>query len=227
MKTPTLLRLTLAAAILAAGTNHAAADTVSLRYAGPGSTLTTQVQLPDPLGTRNYLVGSYRLETSTPTDSFLAFCVDPFQWASSGPLSYERTPLAGFLSGSATRLADVTSLFGHAYADTLGNATKAAGFQLALWEVFNDNKSLSTGVVRATGATSVAARTEAQRLLDALPTWTNTPGAAYRLTMYSNGAHQDFLAATPVPEPDSVALLLGGLALLGAVTRRRAVRRLA
>jgi hypothetical protein len=220
MKMTKTLRHALAAATLTAFGGLAAADTVSLHYAGPGSVLTTEAQLPT--GTRNYYVGSYRIETRNPADSFLAFCVDPFQWASSGYLDYGRESLAGFLSGAPTRLAEVTSLFGHAYADTVGNATKAAGFQLALWEVFNDDKSFSTGSVRTTGSTSLAAKAEAQRLLDALPTWT-TPGTAYRLTIYSNGAQQDFLAATPVPEPEAAALLLAGMVLLGAIARRRAV----
>lgn len=234
MKMPKIFRLSLAAAILASGAGFAAAESTTLHYAGPGSTLTTQVTLPT--GTRNYIVGNYLLEPAGPADSFLAFCVDPFQWASGSDLSYDKSPLTSFLSGSATRLAEVTSLFGHAYADTVGNATKAAGFQLALWEVFNDDKNLSAGVVRTTGSTAFAAKTEAQRLLDALPAWTTTPGTAYQLTMYSNAAQQDFLAATPgtnfpnttpVPEPETFALLLGGLALLGVVTRRRAVRHLA
>jgi hypothetical protein len=225
MKMPKILRLSLAAAILATGTGFAAAETVTLHYAGPGSTLTTQVTLPT--GTHNYIVGNYRLEPSGPAQSFLAFCVDPFQWASGSDRSYDKSSLASFLSGvpgSTTKLAEVTALFGHAYAGTIGNATKAAGFQLALWEVFNDSHNLSDGVVRTTGLTNVGAADEADRLLDALSGWTSTPGTAYQLTMYSNAAHQDFLAATPVPEPETVALLLGGLALLGVATRRRAVR---
>ncbi len=222
MKMPKILRLSLAAAILTAGTGFAAAETVMLHYAGPGSTLTTQVTLPT--GTHNYIVGNYRLEPSGPAQSFLAFCVDPFQWASGSDRSYDKSSLASFLSGSTTKLAEVTALFGHAYAGTIGNATKAAGFQLALWEVFNDNQDLSSGVVRTTGLTNKGAADEADRLLDALSGWTSTPGTAYQLTMYSNASHQDFLAATPVPEPETVALLLGGLALLGVATRRRAGR---
>jgi len=225
MNMPKILRLSFAAAILTTGTGFAAAETVTLHYAGPGSVLTTQVTLPT--GTRNYLVGSYRLEPAGPAESFLAFCVDPFQWASGSDLSYDKSPLASFLSGSAAKLAEVTSLFGNAYAGTIGDATKAAGFQLALWEVFNDDQDLSTGGVRTTGLTHVGAADEAQRLLDELSGWTSTPGTAYQLTMYSSSTHQDFLSATPVPEPETAALLLGGLALLGIATRRRGVRPIA
>ncbi|KAF0161684.1 MAG: hypothetical protein FD157_4125 [Rhodocyclaceae bacterium] len=218
-----------AALVLAACAASAAAETVQLRYVSPAAALATPLHLPP--GTQSYYVGSYNLQIQTPATSFQAYCVDPFQYASTGYLSYGKSPLASFLSGSAQKLADVSSLFAHAYANTIGNATKAAGFQLALWEVFNDNKNLTSGSVYKTSQTNAAAVAEANNLLASLAasTWT-TPAANYDLTMFSNAQKQDFLAAapavtpsttSPVPEPEASMLLLAGLGLLGLALRSR------
>lgn len=203
-------------------------EPVQLRYASPAAALVTQVHLP--LGTQNYYVGNYNLQIQAPAASFQGYCVDPFQYASSSYLAYQKSTLSSFLAGSAQKLADVTSLFNHAYAGTIGNATKAAGFQLALWEVFSDDRNLATGNVYKTSKTNAAVVTEAGGLLASLSsaTWT-TAAANYDLTMFSNGQAQDFLVAapalgpstTPVPEPESVALMLAGLGLLGFATRKR------
>lgn len=203
-------------------------ELVQLRYASPAAALVTQVHLP--LGTHSYYVGNYNLQIQAPASTFQGYCVDPFQYASSSYLTYEKSTLGSFLSGSAQKLADVTSLFSHAYAGTVGNATKAAGFQLALWEVFSDDRNLATGKVYKTGGTNAAVVTEAGSLLASLSTasWT-APAVNYDLTMFSNGQAQDFLVAapaigpsmTPVPEPESVSLMLAGLGLLGFVARKR------
>lgn len=229
------LRLGSVLAVTCAAAGSAAANEdvqlpVQLRYASPAAALVTQVHLP--LGTQRYYVGNYTLQTESPAISFIAYCVDPFIAAQSSYLPYTKSTLASYLAGSAQKLADVGSLFSHAYAGSVGNATQAAGFQLALWEVFNDNKNLATGQIFKTSGTDTAALAAANAMLVSLSaaSWA-TPAANYELTMYSNDQAQSYLAATPaltasialapLPEPEVAVVLLLGLGLLGLASYRR------
>lgn len=212
---------TIAGALLAALSTlaalpAAASQIVDLRYAG--ANMTQQSSLSLPLGVNNYLVGSLRFETRNPNESFIGYCADPFQWANSSYQTYAVTALADV--ADAVRYASVSRLFGHAYAATLSNATKAAGFQLALWEVFNDDGFLNSGSVKTTASSNASIVAEAQNLLDALPSWTDV-GTIYDLQFYTNGNYQDYIVAVAIPEPGQYALLLAGLGLLGYWNRRR------
>jgi len=206
--------------------------TLDIRYQSTANGLATQLYLP-LAGSANYQLGNYNFatrdtQTQASAGSFIGYCVDPFQWASSSFHTYEVKPLSSFLDVSSDRYADVKRLFGHAYADSLTNATKAAGFQLALWEVFNDDADLAGGSVRTTTGTSMAIKGEAQSLLDLLNTWTDV-GTSYKLTFHENSIYQNYLAVTgidpvnvsAIPEADSYAMLLAGLGLLGFMARRR------
>jgi hypothetical protein len=156
--------------------------------------------------------------------------VDPLREAKSVYVDYTKTTLRSFLSGSTQKFADVSNLFGIAYADSIGNATKAAGFQLALWEVFNDDGNLASGNVFKTAGTNPAAVAEANRLLaNMASTSLATPSTSYALTLFRNSDAQSYLAATPylgvsvmaVPEPKAVVLMLFGLGFLGFASWRR------
>lgn len=222
-----------AAAVLAAiGASTAQAslqvETLELRYAGLNAGLATQLVLP-VAGQRTYLMGGMKLETRAPANSFLGYCVDPEQWASGSFHQYESMPLSVHLDPASTRYDKVTRLFGNAYADSLTSATKSAGFQLALWEVMNDDGVLTSGNVRITGRTSDAVAAAASSLLGALGSWSQ--GTSYDLTFYASDAFQDYISATPstvipaavapVPEPEGYALMLAGIAMLGLIVRRR------
>ncbi|MBS3934836.1 MAG: PEP-CTERM sorting domain-containing protein [Sulfuritalea sp.] len=228
----------LLAALCGAGSVHAAAPPgqldhglIDIRYQNTYAGVTTQLHLPLAAGPGGLSVGIYdfqrrNAETLAPEGSFLAYCVDPWQWASSNYHTYETRLLsASPLAHDAARYANVVRLFGHAYADSLGDQIKAAGFQLALWEAFNDDGDLYNGAVRVTSGTHGAVTGAAQSLLGQLDTWGAAP-TTYELTLFSNSGYQDYLAVTATfasaaPEPGSYAMLLAGLGLLTWVVRRR------
>lgn len=229
------LTFALLAVIVETGVAHAGvtqAEMLDIRYQSIANGLTTQLSLP-LVGTTNYQLGNYNFATrdtasSTAVGSFIGYCVDPFQWANGSFHTYEVKSFDSFSTTSPDRYKDVTRLFGHAYADSLTDATKAAGFQLALWEVFNDDGNLGTGQVHTTAGTNSLVTNAAQSLLSSLSSWSDT-GTAYQLTFYENANYQNYLAVTgidpvtvpAIPEADSYAMLLAGLGLLGFMARRR------
>jgi len=199
----------------------AQAETASVKYTGTAIGKSVNVQIP--LGTQNFFLGSYNVQESG-VGSFLAYCVDPTQWVSTSYKAQDKFSLGlgHFLTDATVRYNNVTSLFSHAYADSLTNATKAAGFQLALWEVFNDDLNLNTGVVKKTDSTNVTVLSEAQSLLGNLAnnSWSGA-SIDYQFTVYSSASYQDFITVTAVPEPESFALILAGLGLVGFSVRRK------
>jgi hypothetical protein len=56
----------------------------------------------------------------------------------------------------------------------------------------------------------------------------NAGSSQYSFNLYTNGSKQDYLVATlgsvtPVPEPETYAMLLAGLGLIGFTASRRRV----
>lgn len=204
----------------------AQAEATSLRYVGTAAVVATTMQLPVQATPVTFYLGAYNIQEQGGA-SFLAYCSDPAQFSSSDYQSYDKVALADHLAATPTLRQDVERLFGHAYQSTLGNTAKAAGFSMALWEIWRDDRNLDTGIVQAIAATDAAARAEAQSLLDSLPTWT-TAGTVYRLTVYANYTdathYQDYISASPVPEPSNYALMLAGLGSLAAAIGRRRAR---
>lgn len=222
-------RLNSAAAVIAllaaAGAQAALVDTVQLRYTGNGPVLPTWVSINDVA--KNIYVGSYNIQEQD-APSFAAYCVDPFQ-ASSGELqSYERSPLVDSHLPTrppvdrVDRFNNVNKLFSNAYAGSLqangltSANTMAAGFNLALWEIWHDDGNLATGSIKAHVNSDAGMITQANVLLASLASWS---AAAPSLVYYSNATYQDYIAV--IPEPGSYALLLAGLGMLGAIARRR------
>jgi len=213
---------------------------------GSGSTLyvsetgtragqTLNLVLPIQEGSGNYFTGSLNILTGTSVHngsisngtSFLAYCIDPFQWSSSSPLVYSVAALSTLGTG---READVSKLYSQSYASTSGNGVNSAAFQLALWELAKDDGALTTGRVHITGSTSStdsSVVTAANNMIYNAQHGNSGP-TQYSFNLYTNGNNQDYLVAsmgsvTPVPEPETYAMLLAGLGLIGFTASRRRV----
>ena len=76
---------------------------IELRYQSLANGLTTTLHLPLQVNAASYVLGNYNFQTRdlvthVPTGSFIAYCVDPYQWASSSYHAYTVTPLSASTS---------------------------------------------------------------------------------------------------------------------------------
>lgn len=240
--------------LLALGLSFAVnAAPVQLKFDGVNTTTTTKVKINGNIILP--AIGSYNLtEKGTPNQSLVGFCVDPFETVNYNFTTYDKSSLdaSDFRNkygvqrsavDGAARLLNVQMLFDNAYATLGSDATKTAGFHLALWEIFNDNKNLTSGdVQKVTGTygTNPGVVLAAQGFLSALSGW--SVKNLYSLTMYASLDHyegfgwcktwvpgyQDFLVAklnppTQVPLPAALPMLFSALVGLGLMGGRRKV----
>lgn len=169
-------------------------------------------------------------------EHFLALCIEPGVDMKTNKQSYTEFGDFSFDRNGAS----IDRLYGLFYgsASAAGGGKESLSFQLALWELYNDDGTLSvtqdgklavleTGSNADTtglyaGAGTVVARANAM-LADVASGKDYI--TKYDYTVY-RGAHQDFVSATvsAVPEPTTVAMMGLGLALIGLTSRRRTKR---
>ena len=151
------------------------------------------------------------------SNTFLAFCLDPHVALSNTANSYSSGAFAA--SDAVKRLYE--GYYASSIANVSTNANSAAAFQLALWELNNDNSNLSTGELRFRSLSNVVV-SEANAML-VTATGTGSIKNLYSYTSLSsvNPASQTLLSVSPVPEAQTWAMLVAGLGLLGFMARRR------
>jgi hypothetical protein len=242
------LTVGLAVAVLFAA-QPAAADTIELNnfWAGSGSVTinftgtnwhdgSTVTGLNESGGSGGFR--TYDLTTDLgKKNGFQSFCVDIFHsfsfiTDSIDVLKPANVALAGSTATVPTIISsqaavDLGRLYTnhHAAIDSTGSsAANEAAFQLAVWEIVNERSgtySLSGGQFKATGTGSALAST----WLSELGTASNS---AYTANIWSvqsmlrgSGYAQDVVVFAPVPEPQTYAMMLVGLGLIGFTARRK------
>lgn len=172
--------------------------------------------------------------------SFLALCIEPATTMLTGTQAYAPASTFTFSTNAKGQAlsGQVERLYGLYYDKITGTDATAKSlslsFQLALWELYNDDRSLDSGslIVNNTklpngkgngaglyvGADTVVTHAS-EMLAGANSTLAYTQH--YTFTKYASPSTQDFVVATAVPEPSTYAMLGLGLALVGFTARRR------
>jgi len=209
------------------------AATLSLIYGGGTSTGSARITAAPPgvppagvtpTPFTPWHVGAYGFNMTDSTvgglGSFVAWCLDISHYlGTSGPQAYQTTTMP--FSSRPVDVGRVQRVFDANYASvTLGNATQAAGFQVALWNALYDIDWLA-----GSGAFAVQAGTvnnQADIYLSAASAFGGP--RAYNLTFLEstgNPIRQHLGTATPVPLPAAGLMLLAALGGLGLARRRR------
>lgn len=214
----------------------AAADTIQLNGMWAGSNTANSISfngldwhtgLAASVNDNNVWAGGFNTtNTTTGGSAFQSFCVDIFHNFSFVAQSTDTLLTAAAVINS-TVAEDLGRLFTAHHAD-IDSKTSTAGneaaFQLAVWEIVNEQKdgyNLASGNFKATGDDVALAQSWLTDLTR--PSVSQYAANIWKVQVGQNGnsGPQDVVVFTPVPEPQTYAMMLVGLGLLGFSARRK------
>jgi hypothetical protein len=164
-------------------------------------------------------------------NAFQSFCVNIFSSFGFAVDSNDTKQSATIISSKAA--ADLGQLYTnhHTAIDSTGSsAENESAFQLAVWEIVNEqgngNYNLNGGTFKASGTGSSLAQTWLSELGGvSTSTYTASIWTVQSMITDGHGVAQDLVTfppvQMPVPEPETYAMMLVGLGLLGLSARRK------
>ncbi|MEO6280963.1 PEP-CTERM sorting domain-containing protein [Roseateles sp.] len=207
-----------------------AANPVTIKWAGVDMAGTKLSTMDDAVSTdvaltSNYATTALNYSYVASGESFVAYCIEPTE----GNGRAMRDRIYNVESFSGAQAQQLQGLFSSSYAGLTTYNDKAA-FQLAIWELVRETSgtfSIGGGSFHLLGddATTAAVTAKAGSFLAQALSYSGS--AHYSLTKLTNDGLQDLVVATAitaVPEPESYALFLAGLGVMGLLARRRLPR---
>ncbi len=162
--------------------------------------------------------------TTAKNASFMAWCIDIYDNMQSTDYTLKSGPNYGPISHNTLTSAKVLELERLASNDLskVTDAKTSSAFQLAAWEIMAEKGStlnVSNGTFSVYGD-ALGADTLANSWLGSLGTAAPTE-QLYIWSANTPGNTQDLAVFAPVPEPETYAMMLAGLGLLGGMARWR------
>jgi hypothetical protein len=196
----------------------AQADTVNL------SNFTFLPAVSISVSTPNYSGQAGQFSGHLNGNSFVTYCTELTQSFYFNTTYNDYSVVDGATAWGATRSQALNHLMSAAnFYAVPTDAAQSAAVQAAVWEVLYETSGtydLNAGTFKATSANLTT-----QGYLSALnaSTWANLPNVpiTHKVDQLYSPGQQNFMVITSVPEPESYAMLLAGLGLIGTIARRR------
>lgn len=158
--------------------------------------------------------------------TFMAWCVDIYHFLSPST-SYTLRDGEAFYGSATYKATDLERLASYVFDNgLLANSAQSAAFQLAAWEIASDSGGHGAYDVYGGDFKVTSGSSEVRNLANS---WLSVVNAgSYQISQTLSiwqqdtaGSTQDLAVFAPVPEPETYAMLLAGLVLIGFTARRR------
>ncbi len=178
--------------------------------------------------------GAFKMtDISGPTlsagSTFMAWCVDIYHFISPST-TYTFRDGDAFYASATYKATDLERLASYVFDNSLlTNGAQSAAFQLAAWEIVSDSGGHGAYDVYQGDFKVTSGSSEVRNLANS---WLGVVNAgSYQISRTLSiwqqdaaGSTQDLAVFAPIPEPETYAMLLAGLVLIGFTARRRTSR---